>query len=411
MKKRYSTIRILLPLLTLLCLSACRKEALEIVNPDRHNCRTATEQFETVWTGIDHGYLFWERETVDWDSVYEVMLPIFQAFDAKGGASDDELGDAYQQMVHGLSDHHMYVQVKNLKTGNAVYADPSWDEVYYRDYYHPNYFWAQVALLQDMEGVSNYSEGSNTLPCYFALFPGNDGKKIAYLRFRSFSLGSLVQMVRYNQLPASAIAPLRAFYGGVADNGVTNGFASSSSVEAVIIDVRGNGGGNLDDLQPFVCSLTPNMTDFGYSRVKEGLGRLDYSAWSPFRIDCHPNHLNDDKKIVVLADVNSASCAELTAAFVQLFPNGTFIGERTYGATCPLMPGGNSILYSGVFGNYDELGYYVYTSNFDVVDKNYQSLEGIGVTPDIECLFDYNALVAGHDNQLERALQFIRTGK
>lgn len=90
---------------------------------------------------------------------------------------------------------------------------------------------------------------------------------------------------------------------------------------------------------------------------------------------------------------------------------GTIIGERTYGATCPLIDGGYDMLYSGVFGNYDKLGYYVYTSNFDVVDKNYKSLEGVGVTPDIECIFDFNALQSGHDNQLERAIQFIKTGK
>jgi C-terminal processing protease CtpA/Prc len=114
---------------------------------------------------------------------------------------------------------------------------------------------------------------------------------------------------------------------------------------------------------------------------------------------------------VVLADCNSASCSELTASLVQLMPQGTFIGERTYGATCPLLPGGHDILYSGVFGDYDTYGYYVYTSNFDVVTKEYKSLEGIGVTPDIECPLDINDVIEGRDNQLERALQFIRTGK
>ena len=52
-----------------------------------------------------------------------------------------------------------------------------------------------------------------------------------------------------------------------------------------------------------------------------------------------------------------------------------------------------------------------YNINFDVVDKSYISLEGVGVTPDIECVFDANALQNGHDNQLERALQYVRTGK
>lgn len=389
-----------------LLFSSCRKEAMELVDPDRHYCYDYVSQFETVWTGIDQGYLFWERDTVDWDAVYERMLPVFQGFDARGSATDAELTEAYQSMVRGLLDHHMYVQIKNLKTGHAIYADPAWDEVPYRDYYHYTPFDQQVALLSSMEGVSNYKEGGSAFPCYFALFPGNNGKKIAYLRFRSFNVSSVV-----NYLSANDLAPLRSFYGSGIVDGVTNGWAGSDNVEAVIIDVRGNGGGQLADLKPVVASLSHTDIDLGYSRTKEGLGRLDYSAWTPFRIERPDNYLRWDRKVVVLTDVNSVSCSEITALMVQSMSNGTVIGERTYGATCPLISGGHDMLYSGVFGDYDRYGYYVYTSNFDVVDKEYKSLEGIGVTPDIECLLDFNALQNGHDNQLERALEFVRTGK
>ena len=395
-----------LSFLLTLALVSCRKEPLEAVDPNHRFCSTYTSQFETVWTGIDQGYLFWERDTVDWDAVYERMLPVFKSFDAKGSATDDELTQAYKDMVRGLLDHHMYVQVKNLKTNHAVYADPAWDEVPFRDYYHYTPFDQQVALLSSMPGVTEYRAGGSSFPCYFALFPGNNGKKIAYLRFRSFQVTSVV---RY--LSASELAPLRAFYGTGITDGVTNGWAGRDEVEAVIIDVRGNGGGLLADLKPVVASLSTSDIDLGYSRTKEGLGRLDYSSWTPFIIKCPGNHLSGDKKVVVLTDVNSASCSEITSLMIQSMPNGTIIGERTYGATCPLIDGGYDMLYSGVFGNYDKLGYYVYTSNFDVVDKNYKSLEGVGVTPDIECIFDFNALQSGHDNQLERALEFVRTGK
>lgn len=393
-------------LAAVILLASCRKEALEVVNPDRHYCYSYVDQFETVWTGIDRGYLFWDRDTVDWDAVHERMLPVFQEFDAKGGVTNAALTRAYEEMVRGLLDHHMYVQVKNLKTGNPVYADPALEEVPFRDYYHYTYFDQQTALLSTMDGVSNYKTGTNAFPCFFALFPGNNGKKIAYLRFRSFQLTSVVRYMSGNDL-----APFRSFYGDGIANGVTNGWAGSSDVEAVIIDVRGNGGGNLADLKPVVASLSADDIDLGYSRTKEGIGRLDYSAWTPFIIKTPENHLWGDKKVIVLTDVNSVSCSEITALMVQSMPNGTVIGERTYGATCPLISGGHDMLYSGVFGNYDKYGYYVYTSNFDVVDKNYKSLEGIGVTPDIECLFDISALQNGHDNQLERALQFVRTGK
>ena len=395
-----------LSLLIVLSLASCRKEPLEVTDPDRHFCTTYTSQFETVWTGIDQGYLFWDRDTVDWDEVYERMRPVFLEFDKRGSATDAQLTDAYQSMVRGLLDHHMYVQVKNLKTGNAVYADPAWDEVPYRDYYHYTFFEQQTALLATMPGVTEYKSGGNAFPCFFALFPGSGGKKIAYLRFRSFQVTSVA-----NYLSAADLAPLRAFYGNGIVDGVTNGWAGRDEVEAVIVDVRGNGGGQLADLKPVVASLSASDIDLGYTRTKEGLGRLDYSAWTPFVIPCPSNHLWGDKKVIVLTDVNSVSCSEITALMVQSMPNGTVIGERTYGATCPLISGGHDMLYSGVFGDYGRYGYYVYTSNFDVVDKEYKSLEGVGVTPDIECVFDIDALMSGHDNQLERALEFIRTGK
>lgn len=411
MKSAYRKLLSICLSLSLLAFVSCRKESLEMINPDRHYCNTYVSQFETVWSGIDHSYLFWERDTIDWDDVHERLLPVFKEFDAKGGASDAELSEAYRSMVHGLVDHHMSVQIRNLKTGNPVYANPAWDEVPYRDYYHYDFSNQQIALLSTYSGVTEYCEGDGGFQCYGALFPGNNGKKIAYLRFRSFDVTSYSQAVHSGYMPASTMAPFYAFYGNSGSYGITGGWAKRDDVEALIIDVRGNGGGALSDLKPLVGSLSKTRIDFGYSRHKEGLGRLDYSAWTPFVVDCPPDHIQDDKKIIVLADVNSASCSEITASLIKSLPNGIFIGERTYGATGPLIRGGFDLLYSGVFGDYNELGYYVYTSNFDVVDKSYISLEGEGVTPDIECIFDANALQNGHDNQLERALLYVRTGK
>lgn len=410
MKKRNYT-KYIVALMAVVCMVSCRKDGEELMDPDQHYCRTYTEQFKIIWSGINESYVFWERESKDWDSVYDALLPVFEDFDAKGRATYEQLKEAYESMVEGLLDHHMYVQVKNVKSGDTVYAIPASKEVQSRDYYHYDYTYQQAALLKNMEGVTNYKEGGYYLPCWFAMFPGSGGKKIAYLRFYSFDVNGLADMIRRGSLDNEAAAPFRSFYGTDFINGVTNGWAGNDNVEAVIIDVRGNGGGNLTDIPSVVGSLTPTRVDYGYSRVKEGLGRLDYSAWTPFYVDSHPNHINTDKKVVVLADVHSASCAELTAYLVQQMPHGTFIGERTWGATCPLLPGGHDMLYCGVFGDFDKYGYYVYTSNFDMVTKEYRSLEGVGTTPDIECIFDYNALQNGHDNQLERALQFIRSGK
>ena len=59
----------------------------------------------------------------------------------------------------------------------------------------------------------------------------------------------------------------------------------------------------------------------------------------------------------------------------------------------------------------NEFGHFVYCGTFDVVTTDYKSLEGEGVKPDIEVLYNASALASGTDPQLERALQYLRTGK
>ena len=257
---------------------SCRKEGFEIVDPDRHYCYTYAAQFETIWTGIDQGYVFWSRETIDWDSVHDALLPVFKAFDANGGASDYELRAAYENMVRGLLDHHMYVQVKNLKTGHSVTVSPAWLNHAVREDFHPDYVHQQVAMLSSMEGVTEYKEGHSDFPCYFALFPGNGDKKIAYLRFESFSVSSTVAAVQSGYLPQSALAPLRAFYGTDVLGGVTNGWAADPSVEAVILDVRGNGGGDLTNAEKLAARFCNEKTLVGYMQHKTGKGHNDFSS-------------------------------------------------------------------------------------------------------------------------------------
>ena len=167
---------------------------------------------------------------------------------------------------------------------------------------------------------------------------------------------------------------------------------------------------------------------YGYSRLKEGLGRLDYTVWNSFWISSPKNHINKVKPIVVLTDINSVSCSELSTHTLKSLPNVKVIGERTFGGFCAVVPQTDKffdVLYSGCFGDHNlgednamnkitypnEFGHFVYCGTFDVVTTDYKSLEGEGVKPDIEVLYNASALASGTDPQLERALQYLRTGK
>ena len=41
-----------------LMMVSCRKEAPVLHNPNHLNCKSYTEQFQTIWQGVDQSYVF-----------------------------------------------------------------------------------------------------------------------------------------------------------------------------------------------------------------------------------------------------------------------------------------------------------------------------------------------------------------
>jgi C-terminal processing protease CtpA/Prc len=45
-----------------------------------------------------------------------------------------------------------------------------------------------------------------------------------------------------------------------------------------------------------------------------------------------------------------------------------------------------------------------------MVDKDFNDVEGVGVKPDIEIKYNRKRLESGYDDQLDRAIRYIRVG-
>lgn len=421
--------------LAALLFASCRKEPVEFTNPNNRykTCKSYVQQFEAVWQGMNQGYMFWEVDTVDWDARYAKYLPVFQKFDADPSKVVlRDWYDAWEGLFDGLLDHHLTAYVWIPRFWNTWTISPGSIEVYSRDYYHWTNRDAQIAALKKLD-TSNYCgfdpayvADQQFAGSYFCLLPGKkgSGKKIAYFRLTNFMFmehaGDAWQYLGNHVEDYER--PLREFFGNYTAGMNRDAWPNRDEVESIIIDVRGNGGGSTADLNTLMGALTQSPTHVGYTRVKEGLGRLDYSAWTAFRVNTPGNHLMTSKPIVVLADVNSVSCAELTTMLIKNLPNGTFIGERTYGAVGALMPDSersHDMFYNGCFGNYylfengeaynnTNFEYYVYTSNYHFVDVNKEAVEGRGIIPDIEVAYDAEKLSRGIDVQLNKALDFLR---
>lgn len=422
--KNFSSVRLIAcSLLLVLFFVSCRKEAMDIQSPNNRPCTSYLEQFEAIWEGLDHTYVMWDQDTVDWDARYEKYRPIFASFDANGVDSATYV-NTWKGVINGLLDHHMTLFLWNPSEGHKYLIKmaphrPS----------RVTKYATQVEILKRQSGISNFIEYSDTTGKYvssvFCLLPGKStGKHIAYLRLSEFNMSTLFD----KSAPADARAPFRAFYGDGDTawfTGVTNGAVGKSDVESIIIDLRGNPGGSVSEISPFIGSLLQNMFHWGYTRYKQGLNRMDYTGWEPLEFECPRSHLKEAKPIVVLSDANSVSCAELSTYILKTIPNGTFIGESTYGGTCALSPNTDvtfNLFYTGCFGDQqlyeknkpthpEDFSYFMYSGTYQVVTTEYKSLEGVGVTPDIEVPYNDSELSAGVDSQLNRALQYLRTGK
>jgi len=117
---------------------------------------------------------------------------------------------------------------------------------------------------------------------------------------------------------------------------------------------------------------------------------------------------------VVLCNCNSVSMAEMTSMGAKVLENGTLIGTRTWGGFSALSSNENySNNYAGYVGIQNVTPVFCYIPQevtFSILDG--KIVEGRGVEPDIEVPMDFDAWNKGNgpDNQLDRALQFIRTG-
>lgn len=151
--------------------------------------------------------------------------------------------------------------------------------------------------------------------------------------------------------------------------------------DGLVIDVRGNGGGNVS--QMIIDRLSRKLLMIDYERNR------DY--WDPYPTGVFPGRL------VCLIDEDTASDGDQFAYVFRAAGLGPLIGKRTWGGVvgiygrAPLMDGGT--IYVPEAGTADAEGHWV--------------IEGHGVDPDIEVENDPKSLIEGRDPQLERAVQEV----
>lgn len=162
----------------------------------------------------------------------------------------------------------------------------------------------------------------------------------------------------------------------------------AQGMRALIVDIRGNIGGFLRELDSVLNALLPSGTPIyvelrsgGTSRPVRTTGRQIIPASMP---------------LLVLVDEGSASAAELLAAAVQESKRGMVIGEKTAGA-----------VEVSIFIDLSD-GSALSVSVFEIRTGRGVRLESVGVKPNVQAAMTPYDFDAGQDRQLGWAIRLMR---
>lgn len=159
----------------------------------------------------------------------------------------------------------------------------------------------------------------------------------------------------------------------------------AQGMEGLIVDLRGNPGGNLDT----VCEILDLMLPEGlivYTEDKDG-NRQEFTSDAKQEVQV---------PLAVLVDKNSASASEIYAGAIQDYGIGQIVGTKTYGK------GVVQTIYDLKDGTSLKLTVAEYFT------PNGRNIDGEGITPDVEVAYQRNENDPEADNQLERAVEVLK---
>lgn len=124
--------------------------------------------------------------------------------------------------------------------------------------------------------------------------------------------------------PTTAYIKLNRFMATTTDEftKALDSLKASNKVEGLILDLRGNGGGQLDQAISLSSNLLPEKSLVLYTEGRKAM-RSDIFA--------SPNGIYTDGPLVILVDEESASASEIVTGAVQDWDRGTVVGRPTFG--------------------------------------------------------------------------------
>lgn len=299
------------------------------------------ENIDALWGIIDSKYCYIESKGIDWNAIHTEYLD--KAAKLK---KNDAIGlfDLCAAMLDSLKDGHV-----NLYTP----FDRSYNTAWYDQY--PANFDAKLQSLY----LKDYRIAGGLYYCTI------DNDSIGYIYYSSFS---------------NAVSNSNIFYV----------FTAFRNCRGIVLDVRNNGGGDLNNAYALSSPFFSDNRLVGYWQHKTGSGHNDFSPLEPLYADTALIRSKWFRPVVVLSNRRSYSAAN------------SFINMMRYADNCAIV-GGVSGGGGGMPMSYEmPCGWTVRFSSVRMYDADKIDIED-GIKPHIEV----TQKSADKDDLIEKAIYLI----
>ena len=324
--------------ITLLTLTSCIDEP---EFPD-----TPQGNFEALWKIIDEHYCFLDYKQheygLDWQQVHDKYLARLD-----NDMSNEQLFEVFSNVLSQLRDGH-----GNLTAAHDMARYWQWYEKY----------------------QANYSDSLERI------YLGNDYKIASGLKYKI--LDDNIGYIRYE-----------SFTQGIGSGNLTEVLNYFMLCQGLIIDIRGNGGGDLTNAEKLASRFTNEKTLVGYIQHKTGPGHSDFSELEPRFLEPAAS-LRWQKPVCVLTNRRVFSAANEFAVYMQALPKVKIVGDYT--------GGGAGMPFSSSLPN----GWIVRFSAVPLYDAKRQPAES-GICPDVYVTLSDKDVQRGKDTIIEVARMLL----
>lgn len=371
-------------------LVACKKTGDTFKSVDKP--QTLGEVFDSYWLKMSSNYLYWDRDPLNWDDIYKKYSPLFNTLNINNYDDNLKAATYFKQITANLIDCHYSISFQNEALQSTV-INPAMDrKMKLAGFHYPYSFLKADTNYLDKGYQVGYYINPNNINDNFYITYGFIKNKIIYLSFSKFHLLKCYTDVDGQGDAKSVLNSFLAMLNNMPDN-----------IKGIIIDVRGNGGGDIGDLNFLAGRFTDKPITFGKTRYKSNTGRLDYTPWLNAVVTPQPVANFKQQQVVVLVDNFSASLSEAFALAIRTMPKGITIGETTFGATGPV---GDETSFNG--GSFTVKGFLSVTgASAQFLAMDGRSYENVGITPDIQVKFNAAELNNNIDKQIEKAIEIL----